>query len=122
MGTVAASGGYWISTAANRVFAEPGTITGSIGVFGLLPNVQKLANDNGVFWNPIETSPYSDLFTISRPNTDAELAVFQRGIDRVYGEFFKRVSEACHVSIEGVNESTQGSSWVARPAIAMHLD
>ena len=121
MGTVAASGGYWISTAANRVFAEPGTITGSIGVFGLLPNVQKLANDNGVFWNPIETSPYSDLFTISRPKTDTELAVFQRGIDRVYGDFLKRVSEARHLPIEGVKEIAQGRVWSGSQAIKLHL-
>jgi protease-4 len=121
MGTVAASGGYWISTAANRVFAEPGTITGSIGVFGLFPNVQKLANDNGVFWNPIATSPYSDLFTISRPKTDAELAVFQRSIDRIYDDFLKHVSDARHLPIDGVKEIAQGRVWSGSQAIKLHL-
>ena len=121
MGTVAASGGYWISTAANRVFAEPGTITGSIGVFGLLPNVQKLANDNGIFWNPIETSPYSSLFTISRPKTEAELAVFQRGIDRVYDDFLKHVSDARHLPVDGVKEIAQGRVWSGSQAIKLHL-
>ena len=121
MGTVAASGGYWISTVANRVFAEPGTITGSIGVFGLLPNVQKLANDNGVFWNPIETSPYSDLFTISRPKTDAELAVFQRGIDHIYDNFLKVVSDARHLPINGVKEIAQGRVWSGSQALKLHL-
>ncbi len=121
MGTVAASGGYWISTAANRVFAEPGTITGSIGVFGLFPNVQKLANENGVFWNPIETSPYSDLFTISRPKTDAELAVLQRTIDHIYDDFLKHVSDARHMPVDGVKEIAQGRVWSGSQAIKLHL-
>ena len=121
MGTVAASGGYWISTAANRVFAEPGTITGSIGVFGLFPNVQKLANENGVFWNPIETSPYSDLFTISRPKTDAELAVLQRTIDHIYDDFLKHVSDARHIPVDGVKEIAQGRVWSGSQAIKLHL-
>ena len=121
MGTVAASGGYWISTAANRVFAEPGTITGSIGVFGLFPNVQKLANDNGVFWNPIETSPYSSLFTISRPKSDAELAVLQRAIDRIYDDFVKHVSDARHLPVEQVKEIAQGRVWSGAQALNLHL-
>jgi protease-4 len=121
MGTVAASGGYWISTAANRVFAEPGTITGSIGVFGLFPNLQKLANDNGVFWNPIETSPYSNLFTISRPKTDAELAVLQRTIDHIYDDFLKHVSDARHIPVDGVKEMAQGRVWSGNQAIKLHL-
>jgi protease-4 len=121
MGTVAASGGYWISTVANRVFAEPGTITGSIGVFGLFPNVQKLANENGVFWNPIETSPYSDLFTISRPKTDAELGVLQRTIDHIYDDFLKHVSDARHLPIDGVKEIAQGRVWSGSQAIKLHL-
>jgi len=121
MGTVAASGGYWISTVANRVFAEPGTITGSIGVFGLFPNVQKLANENGVFWNPIETSPYSDLFTISRPKTDAELGVLQRTIDHIYDDFLKHVSDARHLPVDGVKEIAQGRVWSGSQAIKLHL-
>lgn len=121
MGTVAASGGYWISTAANRVFAEPGTITGSIGVFGLFPNVQKLANDNGVFWNPIETSPYSSLFTVSRPKTEAELAVVQRSIDHIYDDFLKHVSDARHLPVDSVKEIAQGRVWSGTQAVKLHL-
>jgi protease IV len=121
MGTVAASGGYWISTAANRVFAEPGTITGSIGVFGLIPNVQKLANDNGVFWNPVETAPYSDLFSISRPKTDAELAVIQRAIDRIYDDFLRHVAEARNLPVDNVKEIAQGRVWSGTEAVKLHL-
>ncbi len=121
MGTVAASGGYWIATTASRIFAEPGTITGSIGVFGLLPNVQKLANDHGVYWNPIETAPYSDLFSISRPKTDAELAVFQRTIDHMYDDFLKHVSDGRHLPVDAVKEIAQGRVWSGTQAIKLHL-
>jgi protease IV len=121
MGTVAASGGYWISTAANRVFAEPGTITGSIGVFGLIPNVQKLANDNGVFWNPVQTAPYSDLFSIARPKTDAELAVIQRAIDRIYDDFVRHVAEARNLPVDNVKEIAQGRVWSGTQAVKLHL-
>ena len=69
MGTVAASGGYYISTAADRVFAEPNTITGSIGVFGILPNIKKLANDNGVTFDEVKTGKFAALSTASRPKT-----------------------------------------------------
>ncbi|HBL11508.1 MAG TPA: signal peptide peptidase SppA, partial [Cyanobacteria bacterium UBA11162] len=69
MGDVAASGGYWIATYGNRIFAEPNTVTGSIGVFGLLLNVQKLANDNGLSWDVVKTGRLADSQTISRPKT-----------------------------------------------------
>jgi len=66
MGNVAASGGYWIVTDAKRIFAEPNTITGSIGVFGLLLNFQKLANNNGITWDVVKTNRYADSQTASR--------------------------------------------------------
>jgi protease-4 len=121
MGTVAASGGYWISTPANRLFADPGTITGSIGVFGLIPNIQKLANDNGVFWNPVETTPYADLFSISRPKTDAELGVIQKAIDRVYEDFLRRVADARNLPVDQVKEIAQGRVWSGTQAVKLHL-
>jgi protease-4 len=121
MGTVAASGGYWISTPANRLFADPGTITGSIGVFGLIPNIQKLANDNGVFWNPVETTPYADLFSISRPKTDAELGVIQKAIDRVYEDFLRHVADARNLPVDQVKEIAQGRVWSGTQAVKLHL-
>ena len=80
MGDLAASGGYWIATDVNRIFAEPTTITGSIGVFGLLLNVQKLANNNGITWDVVKTGPYADSQTISRPKSPQELALYQRSV------------------------------------------
>ena len=94
MGSVAASGGYWISTAASRIFAHPNTITGSIGVFSLIPNLQQLANRNGVTFDSVKTARYADLLSVSRPRTAAELAVLQRGTDAVYDAFLARVASA----------------------------
>ena len=78
MGSYAASGGYWISAFGDRIFAEPTTITGSIGVFGIQFDVQKLANDHGVTFDSVKTGKFADALTITRPKTDEELAVFQK--------------------------------------------
>ena len=69
MGTVAASGGYFISMAAHRIVAEPSTITGSIGVIGLTLNMQKIANDHGITFDTVKTGALADLGTVSRPMT-----------------------------------------------------
>ncbi len=111
MGTVAASGGYWISTAAERVFAEPNTITGSIGVFGILPNIQKLANDHGVTFDTVTTARHADLLTISRPKNAEELAVIQGVVDHIYDEFLGKVAAARKLPKEKVAELAQGRVW-----------
>ena len=72
MGDVADSGGYWIATDSSRIFVQPTTITGSIGVFGLLFNGQKLANDNGITWDTVKTAPLADIQTLTRPKSPAE--------------------------------------------------
>ena len=82
MGTVAASGGYFISMASRRIVAEPDTITGSIGVFGLTLNLQKIANDHGITFDTVKTGELADLGTASRPMTPEEQAVIQNLIDR----------------------------------------
>ncbi len=121
MGTVAASGGYWITTAADRVFAEPNTITGSIGVFGLLPSVQGLANSYGVTFDTVKTGKYADLFTISRPKTPDELNVVQGFVDHIYGEFLDRVATARKLPREQVQEIAQGRVWSGEQAIKLGL-
>jgi protease IV len=121
MGTVAASGGYWISTASNHIFAEPNTITGSIGVFGLEFNFQKIANDNGVTWDGVKTSPFADLFTVSRPKTPAELAVIQGFVDDVYSQFLEHVSKARNLPVDQVGEIAQGRVWSGTQALKIHL-
>ena len=121
MGTVAASGGYWISTASNHIFAEPNTITGSIGVFGLEFNFQKIANDNGVTWDGVKTSPFADLLTVSRPKTPAELAVIQGFVDDVYNQFLEHVSKARNLPVDQVGEIAQGRVWSGTQALKIHL-
>jgi protease IV len=111
MGSVAASGGYWISAYADKIFAQPNTITGSIGVFGQLFNIQKLANNNGITWDTVKTSPYADLETVSRPKTPQELAVIQTSVDRVYDAFLRKVSEGRKLPGPSVKDIAQGRVW-----------
>ena len=111
MGSYAASGGYWISTFGDRIFAEPNTITGSIGVFGIEPNFQKLANDHGVTFDSVKTGKFADAFTLSRPKTDEELAVFQRLVDWIYSQFVAKVAEGRKLSLARVEEIAQGRVW-----------
>ena len=121
MGTVAASGGYWISTAATRVFAQPNTITGSIGVFSLVPNIKALANRNGITFDTVKTGRYADLFSIARPRTEAELAVLQRGTDAVYEAFITRVSTARKLTPDSVRAIAEGRVWSGEDALRIGL-
>ncbi len=121
MGTVAASGGYWISTAATRVFAQPNTITGSIGVFSLVPNLKVLANRHGVTFDTVKTGRYADIFTLSRPRTDDELAVLQRGTDAVYAAFIDRVAKARGLSSDSVSAIAEGRVWSGTDAMRIGL-
>ncbi|ERN40799.1 signal peptide peptidase SppA, 67K type [Rubidibacter lacunae KORDI 51-2] len=111
MGNVAASGGYWIATGGAHIFAEPNTITGSIGVFGLSPNVQELANDNGITWGSVSTGELAESATISRPKTERELAVLQMLADRIYDEFLTVVAEARSMPRDRVAEVAEGRIW-----------
>jgi protease-4 len=121
MGTVAASGGYWITTAADRIFAEPTTITGSIGVLGLIPNIQQIANNNGVTFDNVKTGQYADLFSLSRPKTPAEIGLVQNMVDDDYQKFIQRVATARKLSPDRVNEIAQGRVWAGEDAIKIGL-
>jgi protease-4 len=111
MGDYAASGGYWIATDANRIFAEPNTVTGSIGVFGLRFNVQQLANDNGITWDTIKTGRYADSQTIARPLSEPEITRSQRTAERLYNIFLNRVAQSRNLSLPKVAEIAQGRVW-----------
>ena len=121
MSSLAASGGYWISTAANRIFAEPNTITGSIGVFSLVPNIKGLANRQGITFDTVKTGRYADLFSVARPRTEAELAVLQRGTDAVYAAFLERVSTARKLSLDSVRAIAEGRVWSGEQARRLGL-
>ncbi|HEY9646429.1 MAG TPA: S49 family peptidase, partial [Chroococcidiopsis sp.] len=111
MGSLAASGGYQISTYATKIFASPTTITGSIGVFGLLPNVQQLANNNGITWDVVKTGRLADGETISRPKTPEELAIAQKIVDQIYDDFISSVATSRSLPKAKVNEIAQGRVW-----------
>ncbi len=111
MGDVAASGGYWIASDSNRIFAQANTITGSIGVFGVLFNGQKLGNNNGITWDTVKTAQYADQQTISRPKSPQELAVYQRSVNRIYNLFLEKVSQGRKIPTAKVAEIAQGRVW-----------
>ncbi len=117
MGTVAASGGYFISMASRRIVAEPGTITGSIGVFGLALNVQKIANEHGITFDTVKTGALADLGTVSRPMTPPEQAVIQNLVDHIYDEFIQRVALCRKLSTNRVDEIAQGRVWSGADAL-----
>lgn len=111
MGSLAASGGYQISTHATQIYALPSTITGSIGVFGLLPNVQTLAGNNGIVWDVVKTGQYADIQSITRPRTPAEMAIVQRITDQFYANFVDTVAESRSLPRQRVAEIAQGRVW-----------
>jgi protease-4 len=121
MGSYAASGGYWISAYGDRIFAQPNTITGSIGVFGMLPNVQKLANEHGITFDSVQTARMANPSTLARPKTEAELARIQHLVDRVYEEFLNKVAEGRQMPREKVHEIGQGRVWSGEEARKLGL-
>lgn len=122
MGSYAASGGYWISAYADRIFAEPTTITGSIGVFGVLFNIQQLANETlGITFDTVKTGQFADAFTISRPKTPQELAMIQKLVDWIYDEFVGKVADARGLDRAVVEEIAQGRVWSGTEALRLGL-
>lgn len=122
MGNYAASGGYWISTYSDHIFAEPNTITGSIGVFGLFMNVQKLGTNVGITWDSAKTGTYADFETISRPKTPEELTIAQSRVDDLYHKFLTKVSESRHITpLESLDLIAQGRVWAGNEALRLKL-
>jgi protease-4 len=112
MGDVAASGGYYIAAPADVIVAEPNTITGSIGVFGMLINAKELLNNKlGVKIETVKFGEFSDLGSPDRPLTAAERQVVQNAIDRVYADFVKRVAEGRKLTEAQVDSIAQGRVW-----------
>lgn len=111
MGDVAASGGYWISTPAKKIFAKPATITGSIGVFGVLFNFENLGKKIGVSSDAVLTAPLAELNSVRRPKTPQEMSVFQKTTERIYADFLNLVAQARGISVEEANALGQGQVW-----------
>ena len=121
MGNYAASGGYWVSTYGDRIFAEPNTLTGSIGVFGMFFDVQKLANDFGVTFDTAKTNNYADFDTIARPKTPQELAIAQTRVDDLYNKFLTKVSTSRGIPYETLQTIAQGRVWSGSEAVDLKL-
>ena len=111
MGNVAASGGYYIAANADEIVAEPTTITGSIGVWGVLPNVNRLANRWGINAEQVATNERSILYTPFEPLNNATRKEIKVGINQVYETFLNRVAEGRNMSKEAVHEIAQGRVW-----------
>ena len=124
MGGMAASGGYMISCGANYIYAEPSTVTGSIGIFGLIPNFSGLVTDKlGITWDGVTTNKYSDYETdliFTQENSD-EMRFLQGYTDRGYERFLEIVGSGRNMTKDEVNEIAQGRVWLATDALGINL-
>lgn len=122
MGDVAASGGYYIACGGDSVFAQPNTITGSIGVFGIIPNMQAFfKNKLGMTFDGVKTATYADFGDVSRPLTAAEKVFVQNSIDTIYHTFKIRVADARNMSVDAVDSIAQGRVWTGKRAVEIGL-
>lgn len=111
MGNVAASGGYYIAAGADKIFAEPTTITGSIGVFGTIPNMAGLAEDIGINAEQVGTNKNSVEYSLFEPLDDGFKAVVQEGIESTYQTFLQRVAQGRGISVAEADSLAQGRVW-----------
>jgi protease-4 len=121
-GDVAASGGYYISCAGDSIFANPTTITGSIGVFGIIPNMQGFfKNKLGITFDGVKTGPYADAGTMTRPMNENEKKMVQAEIDNIYAVFKKRVADARKKDTVYIDSIAQGRVWTGQRALDIGL-
>ncbi|MFD1216126.1 signal peptide peptidase SppA [Microbulbifer celer] len=121
MGSVAASGGYWISTASDRVWASPSTITGSIGVFGAFPTFEDSMEHLGIYNDGIGTTELAGAMRIDRPLPEMAANIIQQGVEHTYNQFLRIVAEARHSTPEEVHKIAQGQVWTGRTALELGL-
>ncbi|HCY00085.1 MAG TPA: signal peptide peptidase SppA, partial [Bacteroidales bacterium] len=122
MGDVAASGGYYIAAPADYILANPTTITGSIGVFGMIPNFKEGMNKKlGITVDVVKTNKNADFGSVFRPLTAEERAIFQLGVEDVYSTFIGHVAEGRNITVEQVDEIGQGRVWSGANAMDINL-
>ncbi|MES2107512.1 MAG: signal peptide peptidase SppA [Bacteroidota bacterium] len=118
MGDLAASGGYYIACAADSIIAQPNTITGSIGIFAVIPNMQKFFNDKlGVTFDGVKTGKYADLGDLNRPLSPEEKAILQSQVTQGYNYFTKAVADGRHKTQDYINSIGQGRVWTGEQAV-----
>lgn len=121
MGNLAASGGYYIACNANKIFAEETTITGSIGVFGTLPNITKLTNNIGIHTEQVKTHQNAAGYSIFTPLDDNTRSVVQESVENIYKVFVDRVAKGRNMKFEEVDSIAQGRVWTGADAIKIGL-
>ena len=121
MGSVAASGGYYIASGASKIIAEPNTLTGSIGIFGMFPNTAGLFNKLALTTDIVKTNRYADFGDPARPMTDDEKALIQGYIERGYDTFLTRCAEGRGVSKADIDSIGQGRVWTGEQALKIGL-
>jgi protease-4 len=121
MGSYAASGGYWIATEADRVLAMPTTITGSIGVYGVIPTMEDSLAALGVYSDAVDTTANASLLQLNRPMTEQAKIIFQSGVDNVYSRFITLVANARKSTPKAVHEIAQGQVWTGQKALQLGL-
>lgn len=121
-GDVAASGGYYLACNADSIFAQHNTITGSIGVFTLIPNMQGFFNKKlGITFDGVKTSPDADAMTVSKPLTESQKRYLQNDVDSTYFDFKSRVAAGRKLSMEYVDSIGQGRVWIGSKALELKL-
>lgn len=122
MGGYAASGAYYISCASDAIYADPTTLTGSIGIFGMFPDVSQLLKDKlGLRFDAVKTNKFSDFGTLSRPFNAEERAYLESYIDRGYALFRQRVADGRGMPVDSVEQIAQGHVWLATDAVDIGL-
>lgn len=122
MGDVAASGGYYIACAADKIIADEKTITGSIGVFGVIPNAQGLMNNKlGITFDRVKTNKHSDLMSVFKPLSGDERDIIQLGVEKIYDDFITKVADGRGMTKEQVDSIGQGRVWMGLDAIKIGL-
>ena len=121
MGDYAASGGYYIACNADTIVAEPTTLTGSIGIFGMMPNAKGLTEKLGVNFDVVKTNPYADFGNLTRPMTDGEKGLMQMYVNKGYELFLTRCSDGRGISMEELDKIAQGRVWTGSTAKELGL-
>ncbi|MDD6607331.1 MAG: signal peptide peptidase SppA [Paraprevotella sp.] len=122
MGALAASGGYYISCGANKIFAEPTTLTGSIGIFGMIPDATELLTDKlGLSFDVVKTNAHSDFGAMGRPLNESECRLMQAYINQGYELFTGRVAQGRNISQDSVKAVAEGRVWTGEQAMKIGL-
>lgn len=121
MGDYAASGGYYISCNASKIIAQPNTLTGSIGIFGMFPNVEGLTKKVGLSFDNVKTNKYADFGEITRPMRADEKVILQQYIEHGYDLFLTRCSEGRNIPKDSLDHIAQGRVWTGNQALKIGL-